>query len=72
MASEPQTIPSVRICRLRNGRIYASHIPLRYGQPSPLTEAIERVQAGKTAFVARADAHQVLDALGVTDDSFRA
>lgn len=58
-------IPAVRISRLRGGKIYALHVSMYYGEPMNDECAIERVQAGKTAFVRREDAHRVLDTLGV-------
>ena len=64
-------IPAARITRLRDGKIYATHVLLQYSKPESQEAAVERVRAGKVAFVRRSDVHQVLDALGVKDDKFR-
>ncbi len=56
-------LPAVRIHRQPSGQLHAAHCLLRYSQPMPPEQAIERVQAGKTTFVAREDVHRVLDAL---------
>lgn len=64
-------IPAARITRLRDGKIYATHVLLQYNNPETQEAAIERVKAGKIAFVRRSDVHQVLDALGVQDAKFR-
>lgn len=61
-------IPAVRISRLRGGKIYALHVLMYYEKPVSGECAIERVQAGKTAFVCREDEHRVLDALGVPSE----
>ena len=66
-----ELIPAARITRLRDGKIYATHVLLQYSKPDTQEAAIERVKAGKVAFVHRADVHQVLDALGVKDAKFR-
>lgn len=68
MADEDQTklgIAAARITRQRNGQIYAAHCLLRYNKPVNVESAVQLVNAGKMAFVRRADAHKVLDALGV-------
>ena len=64
-------IPAARITRLRDGKIYATHVLLQYSKPDTQAAAIERVKAGKIAFVRRSDVHQVLDALEVKDATFR-
>jgi hypothetical protein len=61
----PLGIAAARITKLRNGQIYAAHCLLRYQQPIKADDAIKLVQAGKVVFVRRADAHRVLDGLGV-------
>ncbi len=61
----PFGIAAARITRLRNGQIYAAHCLLRYQKPIKAEDAVDLVRAGKMVFVRRADAHKVLDALGV-------
>jgi len=61
----PLGIAAARITKLRNGQIYAAHCLLRYQKPVRLDDAIDLVRLGKVVFVRRADAHKVLDALGV-------
>ncbi len=56
-------LPAVRIHRQPSGQLHAAHCLLQYSKPLPPEQAIERVKAGRTAFVAREDAHSVLDAL---------
>ena len=58
-------IPAARITRRRDGQIFAADCLLRYSRPVTAEKAIERVQAGKVAFVRREDVRRVLDALGV-------
>ncbi len=61
----PFGIAAARITRLKGGKIYAAHCLLNYSKPVGVEEAIDLVNANKIAFVRRADAHKVLDALGV-------
>lgn len=61
----PLGIAAARITRLRSGQIVATHCLLHYNRPVSADDAVELVRAGKVAFVRRADAHRVLDALGV-------
>ena len=61
----PLGIAAARITRLKGGKIYAAHCLLKYSNPVSVEQAIALVQANKIAFVRRADAHKVLDALGV-------
>ncbi len=61
----PLGIAAARITKLRNGQIYAAHCLLRYTRPIRADEAVDLVKAGRVVFVRRADAHRVLDALGV-------
>ena len=61
----PLGIAAARITKLRNGQIIAQHCLLRYQKPTKADEAVDLVKAGRIVFVRRADAHKVLDALGV-------
>jgi hypothetical protein len=61
----PLGIAAARITKLRSGQIIAHHCLLNYSKPVAADKAVDLVQAGKIAFVRRADAHRVLDALGV-------
>jgi len=56
-------LPAVRIHRQPSGRLHAAHCLLQYSKPEPVETALERIQAGKTVFVKREDAHQLLDEL---------
>jgi hypothetical protein len=71
MPGEADMIPAARISRLKGGKIYATHVLMRYGEPVDQATAIEKARAGKTVFVSRSDVHQVLDALGVNDADTR-
>ncbi len=64
--AEHDPISAVRIGHERGGQIIAVHVELRYSQPETPARAVEKVRAGKSVFVKRADAHHVLDALGIT------
>lgn len=67
MPDEVNPIPAARISRLKGGKIYATHVLMRYGKPVDQATALEKARAGKTVFVLREDVHQVLDALGVPE-----
>ena len=61
----PLGIAAARITKLRNGKIIAQHCLLRYQKPTKADDAVDLVKAGRIVFVRRADAHKILDALGV-------
>lgn len=56
---------ATRICRSADGQWRAYDCLLQYSQPEPVDAAVERARQGKTVFVRREDARQVLGA--VTD-----
>jgi len=56
-------IEAARVCREKGGRLYAVDCTLHYSRPLTVEAAVERARAGKTVFVRREDAAQVLAAM---------
>ena len=54
--------PASRISQQRGGRWIAVDVLMQYGAPIPLALALQRVEHGRTVFVAREDAGAVLEA----------
>ena len=55
--------PATRIAQGRNGKWYGLDVLMQYGRPVPLALALSRVSIGRTVFVAREDAGEVLEAV---------
>lgn len=56
-------IPAARIGRRPKGDVYCIDVFLMYTKPQRVDEAVERALAGRTVFVRREDAAQVVEAL---------
>ena len=59
-AAGPERREAARIACDRKGKWFSQNVLLSYSRPMALNEAIARVQQGKTVFVRREDAAQVL------------
>ena len=53
--------PATRIARGRNGQWYGLEVLMQYGAPISADLAVKRVGIGRTVFVRREDAGQVLE-----------
>lgn len=53
-------MPAYRVSKLANGSWYYLAVTMHYGAPLALDGAIERLLAGRTAFIARDDLQGLL------------
>ena len=63
MAQPAHTTPATRIYQDGKGKWQALDVLMQYGRPVPLALALRRVEIGRTVFVAREGAGEVMEAV---------